>query len=42
MDFFLETSAKTNHNVAEAFVTAAKMLYLKHKDKILENKDRKA
>ena len=34
LDYFIETSAKTSYNVQEAFITVAKMLYRKHRDKI--------
>jgi hypothetical protein len=34
IEMFIETSAKTGHNVEYAFTTAAKILYLKHRDKI--------
>ena len=30
IEYFIETSAKTNENVQEAFIIAAKMLYMKH------------
>lgn len=39
LDFFIETSAKTSHNVQEVFVHAAKMLYRKHKTKIMLKKE---
>lgn len=35
LDYFIETSAKTNENVEQTFITAAKMLYKKHQQKIL-------
>jgi hypothetical protein len=34
LDFFVEASAKTGHNVENAFITIAKMLYKKNKSKI--------
>ena len=30
IDYFIETSAKTNENVELAFINAAKMLFRKH------------
>ena len=38
IEFFIETSAKTNENVQEAFIVAAKMLYKKHQEKIQKAK----
>lgn len=38
IEFFIETSAKTNQNVQETFVVAAKMLYKKHQEKIQQAK----
>jgi len=39
IDFFIETSAKTSHNVQEVFTMIARMLYRRHRGKILEKKD---
>jgi hypothetical protein len=35
IDFYIETSAKTSHNVQEAFTMIARMLYRKHRTKIV-------
>ena len=34
LDYFIETSAKTNHNIEKLFTTAAQKLYIKFKTKI--------
>ena len=39
IQFFIETSAKTDFNVRETFVMAAKMLYRKHLNKIRKAKE---
>lgn len=39
LDYFLETSAKTGENVENAFIMAAKMLYKRHKEKIMKAKE---
>eukprot|EP00347_Sterkiella_histriomuscorum_P006173 403353782 len=38
IDIFIETSAKTGENVQEVFITAAKILYTQHKQKIQKSK----
>ena len=38
IEFFIETSAKTNENVQDSFIIAAKMLYKKHQERILKAK----
>lgn len=39
IQFFIETSAKTDMNVRETFIMAAKMLYKKHQNKIRKAKE---
>jgi len=39
IQFFIETSAKTDLNVRETFIMAAKMLYRKHQSKIKKAKE---
>jgi GTPase SAR1 family protein len=39
IQFFIETSAKTDMNVRETFIMAAKMLYRKHQGKIRKAKE---
>ena len=39
IQFFIETSAKTDMNVTETFIMAAKMLYKKHQNKIRKAKE---
>ena len=39
LDMYLESSAKTSHNVEEVFTLTAKMLYKKFREKILEKKN---
>ena len=34
LDYFIETSAKTNHNIEKLFTAAAQKLYVKYKAKI--------
>eukprot|EP00347_Sterkiella_histriomuscorum_P007111 403350220 len=38
IEYFIETSAKTNENVQESFIVAAKMLYKKHQERIQKAK----
>jgi len=42
IEFFIETSAKTGHNVQDTFLTIARVLYLKNKEKIDKAKSLKA
>ena len=39
IQYFIETSAKTDMNVRETFIMAAKMLYRKHQNKIKKAKE---
>ena len=39
IQFFIETSAKTDTNVKETFIMSAKMLYKKHQSRIKQAKD---
>ena len=39
IQYFIETSAKTDMNVRETFIMVAKMLYKKHQNKIKKAKE---